>query len=553
MQFTYRNPAPVDRPAAHPAPASRSLVVGARSYRRGLPDAPVDERSGGPGRPLRLGTTTTAQLRAAASQAVADRLAGDGWRAVRGRRREQPGRPGGRLPGRARLVRQEHATCCCPATGAGSCSARCHRRAAADRRRAPVPDGCGACRRCLDGCPTGAIVAPGVVDARRCLAWLLQAPAPFPREHRVALGDRIYGCDDCQEVCPPNRRERSGRPPPGAAASSPSAAWVDLLELLDADRRRAARPLRPLVHAAARAPLPAAQRARRARQRRRPARRRACRRAALGATSPTPTRCCGPTPSGRPPPRPRRPARAAGATTRRGAEVRAAEPPRRARRLADRRRPPMRHLLVTNDFPPEARRHPVVPVGAVAAPAARRRRRCSPRPYAGARAVGRRAALPRRCARREPVLLPDAVAARRRSTGWPPRSAPSSCCSTRPCRSACSARTSSAPTASSLHGAEVTVPGRLPGSRAGSSAGCCAAPSLVIAAGGYPAAEASGPPAADLPITSSCRPGSTPTGSARSTRRPAGRRPGGASACPPTPPLVRRASAGSCPARAWTC
>jgi epoxyqueuosine reductase len=49
-------------------------------------------------------------------------------------------------------------------------------------------------------------VAPGVVDARRCLAWMLQATGVFPREHRVALGDRLYGCDDCQEVCPPNRR-----------------------------------------------------------------------------------------------------------------------------------------------------------------------------------------------------------------------------------------------------------------------------------------------------------------------------------------------------------
>jgi epoxyqueuosine reductase len=95
-----------------------------------------------------------------------------------------------------------------------------------------VADGCGTCRRCLDGCPTGAIVAPGVVDARRCLSWLLQAPGTFPIEHRAALGDRIYGCDDCQEVCPPNRRDdRQERPEAGLAAR----ARVSVLALLQDD------------------------------------------------------------------------------------------------------------------------------------------------------------------------------------------------------------------------------------------------------------------------------------------------------------------------------
>ncbi len=69
----------------------------------------------------------------------------------------------------------------------------------------PVADGCGTCTRCIPGCPTGAIVAPGVIDARRCLAWLVQAPGDIPVEFRVAMHDRIYGCDDCQEVCPENR------------------------------------------------------------------------------------------------------------------------------------------------------------------------------------------------------------------------------------------------------------------------------------------------------------------------------------------------------------
>jgi epoxyqueuosine reductase len=97
----------------------------------------------------------------------------------------------------------------------------------------PVADGCGSCRRCLDGCPTGAIVAPGVVDAGRCLAWQVQKAGSFPRHLRRALGDRIYGCDDCQEVCPPNTRAQREHPP--SAPEEDAEAWVPLLDLLAAD------------------------------------------------------------------------------------------------------------------------------------------------------------------------------------------------------------------------------------------------------------------------------------------------------------------------------
>ena len=93
----------------------------------------------------------------------------------------------------------------------------------------PVDDGCGSCARCLDGCPTGAIVAPGVIDARRCLAWLLQKSGTFPTEMRAALGDRIYGCDDCQEVCPPT--VRLGRRNMSSAAPG-LGEWVDPLAML---------------------------------------------------------------------------------------------------------------------------------------------------------------------------------------------------------------------------------------------------------------------------------------------------------------------------------
>ena len=65
-------------------------------------------------------------------------------------------------------------------------------------------NGCGECRRCQVECPTGALDEEGVLDANKCLAWLVQAQGIFPVEFRVVLGDRLYGCDDCQTVCPVN-------------------------------------------------------------------------------------------------------------------------------------------------------------------------------------------------------------------------------------------------------------------------------------------------------------------------------------------------------------
>ncbi len=73
-------------------------------------------------------------------------------------------------------------------------------------RSPPDRRGCGSCQACLPACPTGALVEPGVLDARRCLAALLQAPGPIPEWIRPLVGDRIYGCDDCLDACPPGGR-----------------------------------------------------------------------------------------------------------------------------------------------------------------------------------------------------------------------------------------------------------------------------------------------------------------------------------------------------------
>ena len=70
----------------------------------------------------------------------------------------------------------------------------------------PMEDQCGDCTLCLDVCPTGALIQPGQLNAQRCIAFLTQTKTAIPEEFRTKIGNRVYGCDTCQTICPKNKR-----------------------------------------------------------------------------------------------------------------------------------------------------------------------------------------------------------------------------------------------------------------------------------------------------------------------------------------------------------
>ena len=225
MQFTYRNPVRSTTPVMA-LPHARSIVVGARSYFADVQLPALSEMTdavfGDVARyawsdhyaALRDSLTVVAQqLRSdgheavvfADSNAIVDRevayLAGLGW-----------------FGKNANLL----------ISGAGSWFVLgCVVTTAELTPSATVSDGCGTCRRCIDACPTGAIVEPGVIDAGKCLAWILQKPGIIAPQYREAIGARMYGCDSCQDACPPSMRLAQHED-----IASDAQIVVDVLELL---------------------------------------------------------------------------------------------------------------------------------------------------------------------------------------------------------------------------------------------------------------------------------------------------------------------------------
>ena len=114
------------------------------------------------------------------------------------------------------------------------------------------PDHCGSCTRCIEACPTGAIVAPWRLDARRCISYLtIELKGAIPEPLRAPIGNRIYGCDDCQLACPWNRFAQPAALPDFAARNGLDAA--SLVELFgwsadEFDARLAGSPIRRIGH-----------------------------------------------------------------------------------------------------------------------------------------------------------------------------------------------------------------------------------------------------------------------------------------------------------------
>lgn len=223
MQFTYRNPDRSTNPSASVSGAN-SIIVGALSYSVDAPDTPEVLSA----RVARYAWSNYYEELRAALNAVRNKLQHDGWLAeVFVDSNALVDREAAYLAGIGWYGK--NANLLFPGAGSFFVLGSVITNAPLPCAEQPLEDGCGACKRCLDSCPTNAIVEAGVIDATKCLAWLVQRSGVFPREFRVALGDRVYGCDACQEVCPPTIRLSITKKPNAVRA------WIPILRMLELD------------------------------------------------------------------------------------------------------------------------------------------------------------------------------------------------------------------------------------------------------------------------------------------------------------------------------
>ena len=201
LGFTYRDPQIAAAPQLS-FPWGRTLVVGARAYlpEAGSPDL-AQETNPPTGRVSRVASGDGYEPLRRGLEDIATLLRAEGYRA-------EVLCDDNRLVDRAAAIRAglgwwgKNTMVLIPGIGPWAVigSVVTDAELLPDR---PLDRDCGACSACLPACPTGALVAPGVLDAERCLAAWAQRPGLVPLGYRVAMGDRLYGCDDCLVACPP--------------------------------------------------------------------------------------------------------------------------------------------------------------------------------------------------------------------------------------------------------------------------------------------------------------------------------------------------------------
>lgn len=223
MHFTYGDPQRATTPAMH-VPGARAVLVAAIHYARPADDATVvAEKRAIDGRVARYAWSDHYAHLRTALRAAARRLHADGFRAtVFADDNAMVDREVAYKAGIGWFGK--NANILVPGAGSWFVLGCLVTDAELAPHATPLPNGCGTCRRCIDACPTGAIIADAVIDARRCLAWILQKPGSIDERFRRAIGDRMYGCDDCQESCPPSVRSMNRHADVAASAETPSAA-----------------------------------------------------------------------------------------------------------------------------------------------------------------------------------------------------------------------------------------------------------------------------------------------------------------------------------------